>query len=57
MLKDLRLAQDAAGAAGAATPLGAAAARLYAHVRRRPAEGGQDFSAIIQMLRGRAGRR
>src|SRR5260370_15999837 len=29
MLKDLRLAQQAAGATGAATPLGAAAANLY----------------------------
>ena len=29
MLKDLRLAQQAAGATAAATPLGAAAANLY----------------------------
>ena len=29
MLKDLELAQDAANAAGAATPLGAEAAALY----------------------------
>ena len=30
MLKDLKLAQDAAKAAGAATPLGADAAKIYA---------------------------
>ena len=50
MLKDLKLAQDAASATGAATPLGAAAAALYA---RFTAEGnaGTDFSGIIAMLR------
>jgi 3-hydroxyisobutyrate dehydrogenase len=50
MLKDLKLAQEAARAAGANTPMGAEAAALYA----RYAEGGQaakDFSGIIQFLR------
>lgn len=51
MLKDLGLSQQAAGAAGAATPLGAAALALY---ERFAAEGGaaSDFSGIINMLRG-----
>lgn len=51
MLKDLRLAQDAAGSAGASTPLGAHAAELYT----RFVEGGAaatDFSGIMRMLRG-----
>ncbi len=34
MLKDLKLAQDAAKAAGADTPLGADAAKIYARFRR-----------------------
>jgi 3-hydroxyisobutyrate dehydrogenase len=46
MLKDLRLSQQAAGAAGAATPMGAAATALY---EAFVAEGGmgKDFSAMI----------
>lgn len=50
MLKDLGLSQQAATAAGAATPLGAAALALY---ERFAAEGGaaSDFSGIINMLR------
>ncbi|WP_375457115.1 3-hydroxyisobutyrate dehydrogenase [uncultured Methylobacterium sp.] len=51
MLKDLRLAQAAAGTAGASTPLGAEAERLYAAFDGH-GHGGQDFSAIIHMLRG-----
>ena len=51
MLKDLRLAQDAAQAADAATPLGAQAAALYA-LFAAAGRGGADFSAIITMLRG-----
>jgi 3-hydroxyisobutyrate dehydrogenase len=49
MLKDLKLSQDAAANAGAATPLGAHAAAIY---DRFVAEGGggRDFSAIIQAL-------
>ncbi|WP_206931418.1 3-hydroxyisobutyrate dehydrogenase [Roseococcus thiosulfatophilus] len=50
MLKDLGLSQQAAGAVGAATPLGAAALTLY---ERFAADGGalRDFSGIIEMLR------
>jgi 3-hydroxyisobutyrate dehydrogenase len=52
MLKDLKLAQDAARAAGAATPLGAEAAALYA-LYVGQGEGGRDFSGIIRFLRER----
>ncbi len=52
MLKDLRLAQEAAGAAGVATPLGAAAAALYALVSSKGHDA-LDFSAIIQMIKGK----
>jgi 3-hydroxyisobutyrate dehydrogenase len=51
MLKDLKLAQQAAAAAGAATPLGAAAEGLYA-LFDRLGHGGKDFSAVLQLLRG-----
>jgi len=52
MLKDLKLSQEAAAASGAATPLGAHAAELYAAFN---AGGGAetDFSGIIEFLRGR----
>ena len=53
MLKDLKLAQDAAAKAGAATPLGAAAEGLYA-LFDRLGGGERDFSAILEMLRGKA---
>jgi len=50
MLKDLRLAQQAAGATAAPTPLGAAAANLYQlFVDEGP--GGLDFSAIYRLIR------
>jgi 3-hydroxyisobutyrate dehydrogenase len=51
MLKDLKLAQDAARAGGATTPLGAEAAAVY---ERYCGAGGaaQDFSGIIRFLRG-----
>jgi 3-hydroxyisobutyrate dehydrogenase len=51
MLKDLKLAQEAALASGANTPLGAEAAQLYALFN---AQGGADtdFSGIIEFLRG-----
>ena len=52
MLKDLKLAQDAAAKAGAATPLGAQAQAIYA-LFDRLGGGGKDFSAILQMLRGK----
>ena len=54
MLKDLKLAQDAAGKAGAATPLGAQAEALYA-LFDRLGFAGKDFSAVLQMLRGNLG--
>jgi 3-hydroxyisobutyrate dehydrogenase len=49
MMKDTRLSQEAARAAGAATPLGAHAAELY---RLFVGAGGKgkDFSAIVAML-------
>lgn len=53
MLKDLKLAQEAAAKAGAATPLGASAEGLYA-LFDRLGGGGKDFSAILEMLRGRS---
>ena len=53
MLKDLRLAQAAAASAGAATPLGAEAAQLYA-LFDALGHGAEDFSGIITMLRGKA---
>jgi 3-hydroxyisobutyrate dehydrogenase len=49
MLKDLLLAQDAAGSVGAATPLGAAAASLYAEMVK-DGEGDRDFSAMLPRL-------
>lgn len=52
MLKDLKLSQNAAQSAGAATPLGAQATALYEMFDSAGA-GGKDFSGIIQMLRGR----
>ena len=50
MLKDLKLAQDAARTAGAATPLGADAAKIYDQYVGS-GEGGRDFSGIIRHLR------
>jgi 3-hydroxyisobutyrate dehydrogenase len=52
MLKDLKLAQEAAAKAGATTPMGAQAEALYA-LFDRLGYGGKDFSAMLQMLRGR----
>jgi 3-hydroxyisobutyrate dehydrogenase len=51
MLKDLKLAQDAADIVGAPTPLGGAAEALYGELVRG-GYGGKDFSIILQMLRG-----
>jgi 3-hydroxyisobutyrate dehydrogenase len=53
MLKDLKLAQEAASAAGATTPLGAAAAQMFA-LHNAWGEGGADFSGIIHLIRGKA---
>jgi 3-hydroxyisobutyrate dehydrogenase len=52
MLKDMVLSQDAARAAGTATPMGAAAAALY-RLYAGQGEAGRDFSGIIQFLRGK----
>jgi 3-hydroxyisobutyrate dehydrogenase len=54
MLKDLKLAQEAALASGATTPLGAEAAQLYA-LFNAAGHSGDDFSGIINFLRGRGG--
>jgi len=51
MHKDLKLSQEAAGQAGAATPLGAEAAALYT-MFVNAGNGGLDYSAIIKMIRG-----
>ena len=52
MLKDLKLAQDAAKAAGATTPLGADAAAAALYGRYVDAGGGgRDFSGIVEMIR------
>jgi 3-hydroxyisobutyrate dehydrogenase len=51
MLKDLKLAQAAARATRAATPLGAGAAAVYEQFVET-GEGGVDFSGIIRYLRG-----
>ncbi|MER9761253.1 3-hydroxyisobutyrate dehydrogenase [Mesorhizobium sp. M0138] len=51
MLKDLKLAQEAAQSAGAVTPMGAEAAQLYALFNAQ-GNGGSDFSGIINFLRG-----
>jgi 3-hydroxyisobutyrate dehydrogenase len=54
MLKDLKLAQEAASASGATTPLGAQAAQIYG-LHNAWGEGGADFSGIIHLIRGRQG--
>ncbi len=51
MLKDLKLAQEAAAKAGATTPLGAQAQALYA-LFDRLGFGAKDFSAMQQLMRG-----
>ena len=53
MLKDLRLAQEAANASAVATPLGAEAAQLYG-LYAASGEAETDFSGIIRFLRGKA---
>jgi 3-hydroxyisobutyrate dehydrogenase len=53
MLKDMKLSQDAARAAGAKTPMGAQAAALYGQYADS-GEAAKDFSGIIRFLRGKA---
>ena len=55
MVKDLTLAQDAAKAAGAATPLGKHAQEIY-EAFDAAGHGGVDFSGIIQHVRSLAGK-
>jgi 3-hydroxyisobutyrate dehydrogenase len=52
MLKDLKLAQEAALASGANTPMGAKAAQLFALFNANGGAG-SDFSGIIEFLRGK----
>ncbi len=51
MLKDLKLAQNAANAAGASTLLGADAAKVYEQFVEA-GEGPRDFSGVIRFIRG-----
>ncbi len=51
MLKDLKLSQEAAQNAGAATPMGALASQLYA-LFNAAGHQGDDFTGIINFLRG-----
>ena len=51
MLKDLRLAQDAAHSAKAATPLGAQAEALYA-LMEAAGKDGLDFSGVMKLISG-----
>lgn len=55
MLKDLTLAQDAATAAGAATPLGKHAQEIY-KAFEATGNGGVDFSGIVRHVRSLAGK-
>ena len=50
MLKDLTLSQEAAQAAGAATPLGAQGGRALRRFEEA-GHGGDDYSAIVTYLR------
>jgi 3-hydroxyisobutyrate dehydrogenase len=51
MLKDLKLAQEAATAAGANAALGAAAEKIYSRFVDA-GEGPRDFSGVIRFVRG-----
>jgi 3-hydroxyisobutyrate dehydrogenase len=55
MLKDLRLSQEAAKAAGAVTPLGAHAESIY-DAYEKSGHGGVDFSGIIHQIRHLTGK-
>jgi 3-hydroxyisobutyrate dehydrogenase len=55
MVKDLTLAQDAARATGAATPLGKHAQEIY-KAFDAAGHGGVDFSGIVQHVRALAGK-
>ena len=51
MLKDLKLAQDAAKTSGAVTEMGANAAKIYSRYVES-GEGSRDFSGVIRFIRG-----
>jgi len=51
MLKDLRLAQEAANTARAATPLGAQAEAIYA-LMEAAGKDGLDFSGVMKLIKG-----
>jgi 3-hydroxyisobutyrate dehydrogenase len=53
MQKDLALAQEAARGSGASTPMGASASQLY-NLFVSQGHAGDDFSAIINLIRGKA---
>ncbi len=53
MLKDLKLAADAAQVSGASSPLGGLAAAMYS-LYSAAGRGSADFSGIIRFLRGRS---
>jgi 3-hydroxyisobutyrate dehydrogenase len=55
MLKDLKLAKEAAGSVKANTALGAQAAEIYEHFAHE-GHSGDDFSAIINLVRERSRR-
>jgi len=50
MLKDLRLAMEAASSVDSYTPMGAAAEELYTRFAERLGGAGKDFSGIIKMI-------
>lgn len=51
MLKDLRIAMQAAQSAGAHTPMGAQATQIYS-LMDLAGQSGRDFSGVIRLLRG-----
>jgi 3-hydroxyisobutyrate dehydrogenase len=53
MLKDLKLAREAAESVKANAALGAQAAQIYEHFAQE-GHSGADFSAIINLVRGRS---
>ncbi|HEX8511989.1 MAG TPA: NAD-binding protein, partial [Allosphingosinicella sp.] len=50
MLKDLRLAMEAAQGVDAYTPMGSHAEELYTRFAEALGGGGKDFSGIIKMI-------
>ena len=54
MLKDLKLSQSAAKSSGATTPMGEKAEAIYSDFDKQ-GFGSKDFSAVVEMLRGRLG--